>query len=206
MLSEKDNKTRIPYEHYREEFAAADPAEMAARTGIAYDKDKQTFRVRIMGRGCDVKWPELTAADTQGNEYCEYNALILTARFLTAGHAVPTRGKMISYTDMPAGDLYYQAFKGRCLSRLAYTFGTKPEAFKKAMEALGAEKYDAGDAAYRFEVFNGFYMCMAIWLPDEDFGPSAQILFSDNFPEVFSTEDASVCGDIAISAAKKAVC
>ena len=31
---EKDNKERIPFEHYLEEFAAIDPKEAAARLGL----------------------------------------------------------------------------------------------------------------------------------------------------------------------------
>ena len=203
MLDEKDHKTRLPYEHYQGLFKQADPVEMADRTHIPYDEEKQQFTVRIMGRQIRINYPSLTAEDENGNEFEEYNAIMLVCRYLLEGKYVPDDGTMISYTDFPSGNLYFKAFKGRCLDRLAYSLGTKPDIFRKGMEAAGGVPVKSGDYGYRFEVFSGFYMTMAIWLPDEEFGPSSQITYSANFLQTFSTEDASVCGDIAIGTVKK---
>lgn len=47
-------------------------------------------------------------------------------------------------------------------------------------------------------------MCVFIlWAGDEEFPPSAQILFSDNFPLSFEAEDLAVVGDISIGTLKK---
>ena len=40
---EKDNKERIPYEHYLEEYRGIDPKEASIRSGIPYDADNQRF-------------------------------------------------------------------------------------------------------------------------------------------------------------------
>ena len=45
---EKDNKERIPFEHYLEEFAAIDPKEAAARVGVPWHEETQEFEVRMM--------------------------------------------------------------------------------------------------------------------------------------------------------------
>ena len=45
---EKDNKERIPFEHYLEEFAKLDPEEASMRTGIPYHKETKEFQVRMM--------------------------------------------------------------------------------------------------------------------------------------------------------------
>ena len=42
-----------------------------------------------------------------------------------------------------------------------------------------------------------------LWAGDEEFPPSSQILFSDNFPLSFEAEDLAVVGDIAIGTLKK---
>ena len=36
---EKDSKERMPWEHYTQEFAAADPKEIASRLSIPYDEE-----------------------------------------------------------------------------------------------------------------------------------------------------------------------
>ena len=41
---EKDNKERIPFEHYLEEFAAIDPKEAAARVGVPWQKRHRNLK------------------------------------------------------------------------------------------------------------------------------------------------------------------
>ena len=43
---------------------------------------------------------------------------------------------------------------------------------------------------------------MILWEGDEEFPPSSQILFSDNFPVAFQAEDMAVVGDISINMLK----
>ena len=45
-------------------------------------------------------------------------------------------------------------------------------------------------------------MRIFIWEGDEEFPPSAQILYSDNFAEGFTAEDRAVAADILIAAIK----
>ena len=47
---EKDNKERIPFTHYLEEFQALDPETASLRSGIPYDKDKKVFTLRMLGK------------------------------------------------------------------------------------------------------------------------------------------------------------
>jgi hypothetical protein len=68
---------------------------------------------------------------------------------------------------------------------------------------LNAQKLNKGDAGYRFDFFNGLYMSFLVWAPDDEFPPSAQILFDDNFSMAFTAEDIAVVGDVAIDHLKK---
>ena len=70
------------------------------------------------------------------------------------------------------------------------------------MEHLGAKKLDLGDASYEFEFMNDLFVRFILWEGDEEFPPSSQILFSDNFPIAFSAEDMAVVGDISIGLLK----
>ena len=59
-----------------------------------------------------------------------------------------------------------------------------------------------GDAGYEFSFLPHFKMRISIWEGDEEFPPSAQILYSDNFAAGFTGEDRVVAADILISAIK----
>ena len=74
---------------------------------------------------------------------------------------------------------------------------------KTKWKALGAVNCGHGDAGYELNLSTGIGVQFLLWAGDEEFPPSSQILFSDNFPLSFEAEDLAVVGDIAIGTLKK---
>jgi hypothetical protein len=73
---------------------------------------------------------------------------------------------------------------------------------KAAAEKMGAEAVKHGDAGFLLELVGGYRMQLLIWEGDDEFPPSAQVLYSDNFAEGLAAEDRVVAGDILISTVK----
>jgi hypothetical protein len=55
---------------------------------------------------------------------------------------------------------------------------------------------------FQFDLIGGYQIQILMWVGDDEFPPSAQILYSDNFAEGFAAEDRVVAGDILISTIK----
>lgn len=206
---EKDSKERMPYEHYMEIYRGLNPEDISSRANIPYNAESRTFTLRLMGVTYQVSWPdyEVRHLDREDLQYYPLegaaNARILVLRYITEGAAAPATGKFLTYREVPWGEVYFKQFQGRCLFRLAYGFGNKLQKFREIMEKLGARKLPHGDAGYEFEFLNGLYLQFLLWEGDEEFPPSAQILFSDNFPVAFVMgEDMAVVGDVSIGALK----
>lgn len=205
---EKDNKERVPFEHYKEEYRKKDPLEISVRTGFPYSEEKKGFTVRFLGKDYFVGFPEFTVERLENDEaWCPLlemtAAQILVIRFLTHGCRVNGTGKFLTYREVPWGEVYYRQFNGRCMMRLAYSYGSRIDAFRSALERLGAKEIKAGDAGYEIELFDGFFIRFQIWGGDEEFPPSSQILFGDNFPAAFHAEDLVVACDVIIGTMKK---
>lgn len=206
---EKDSKERIPFEHYLEAFRKADPMEIAERCGVPYDENKGVFSIRLMGVNYMVAWPSYDIQHEEEERIGYYpletraNARILLLRFLTEGGAAPTTGKFLTYREVPWGEVYFKQFQGRCLFRLAFGFGNKLQVFRQIMERVGASPIGSGDAGYDLEFMPGLQVRLILWEGDDEFPPSAQILFSDNFPVAFTQgEDMAVVGDVTIDMLK----
>lgn len=205
---EKDNKERIPLEHYLEEYRKIDPKEAALRCGVPYDEEKQQFHIRLMGYHYLVAYPEFAVQKEQEEEEGVFLLLdsvpakIIVLRFLISGQAVKSSGKYLTYREVPWGEVYFRQFEGRCLMRLKFSFGFKLEQFSAAMEKMGARKIAMGDVAYEFEFINGLHVRFILWAGDDEFPPSSQILFEDNFPYAYQAEDLAVVGDISINTLK----
>lgn len=203
----KDSKEQRPYEHYLAAYREMDPKEISERTGFPYDEERKKFTVRFMGSTYLVSFPDYeihhVEEDMGGYPLEEaMNAKILMIRYMAERHTALSTGKFITYHEVPWGEVYFRQFQGRCLTRFAFAYGNKLERFAAIMERLGAKKSSEGDCSYVLEFMEGFFMKFILWEGDEEFPPSSQILFSDNFAASFAAEDLAVAGDISINRMK----
>lgn len=210
----KDSKESMPWEHYLELYRNADPAEIAGRLQIPYDETSCVFTLDFLGTVYKISYPEFQVShlpDDMGYYPLEemIYAKILTLRFLLAGAVSEGTGKYKTYREMPWGEVYLRQFDGRCIKRLAFSYGNKLDDFRGIMEHIHAKPVKHGDAAYEVEIYPGYKLQMILWEGDEEFPPSSQILFSDNFPVSFQAEDMAVMGDVIIGSLKafgKVIC
>ena len=207
---EKDNKERIPLEHYLSEYRKLDPKEAAERCGVEYDEERGQFHIRLMGYRYLVDFPEFAVHKEEEEEEGAFLLLdmvpakIIVLRFLISAQVVKSSGKYLTYREVPWGEVYFRQFEGRCLMRLKFGFGFKLDKCAEGMEKIPVvQKLTLGDVSYEFEFINGLHVRFILWAGDEEFPPSSQILFEDNFPYAYQAEDLAVVGDISITTLKK---
>ena len=204
---DKDSKERLPWEHYLQQYQSADPEEIAQRLGISYDKEQKLFMLKFLGTVYFISWPEFEItheADDMGFYPLDtmVYARTLTIRILLNGAASSGTGKFKTYREMPWGEVYLRQFDGRCIKRLAFSYGNRIKDFQAIMEHIHCVPVAHGDIAYQLEIFPGYLVQMILWEGDDEFPPSSQILFSDNFPVSFQAEDMAVMGDVIIGSLK----
>jgi len=202
----------ISFDMHLAKYRDIDPVEAAGRTNLEYDHGLSRFYIKALGHELFAEFPDfkLIPADSANCPKTLYGfqMQILTILVLTAGVYTPPTGIYKAYRELPWGDLYDANFNGRCIKRFAFGFGFKPDAFIKAAELLSGIKLDktgtsSGDIAYDFPFLGGISSRFILWTPDEEFPPSAQILFSDNSALMYSAEDLAAVGDVIISALKE---
>ena len=203
----KDSKERLPWEHYLSQYQEADPKEIAERLGISYDEEQKYFTLKFLGTVYQISWPDFQVtheADDMGFyplETMTY-ARTLTIRFLLNGAKASGTGKFKTYREMPWGEVYLRQFDGRCIKRLAFSYGNRIKDYQAIMEHMHCVPVKHGDIAYQLEIFPDYLVQMILWEGDDEFPPSSQILFSDNFPVSFQAEDMAVMGDVIIGSLK----
>ena len=195
-----DHKVGVPMEHYKAVFAAADPAALAQRSCVPYADG--AFSLTLLGRPVTVSWPEMVARFGDDGAETASNTRILLARLILEGTLAASAGKLLAYTDMPWGNVYAQQFRGRCILRLAGTYGGNLPGFDAAAKTVGGSAAESGDRSYDVPFLDGLTVRLILWEGDEEFRPTAQILFSDNFSAAFSAEDIAVVGDVLLNAMK----
>ncbi len=205
----ENHKEEVQFEHYLEKYESLDPEEAAQRLNILYDASAGAFQLRFMGREYRVDYPVFAVHSVNPEEETDLFQSSIPAqtfllRYLLEGQYIKSSGRFMTFREVPTyGELYIQPFTGRCLKRLTYGFGYKLKAFSEAMERIpGVKRISMGDVSYEFELINGYYMRFIFWEGDDEFPPSAQILYSDNFQFGFHPEDMVVAGDLSITTVK----
>jgi hypothetical protein len=200
---DRNQQIRVPFEHYARVYRGLDPREASARCGLSFDGG--AFRFRILGKEHRALFPEFSLIDSSGKTVETSYEKILFIRYLCEGKYFPSQGRRLAYNEIPWGGVYYRNFEGRCLKRCAFSFGKDIPGFRRLIEGnpgLRAEALEQGDAGYRFEFINGLFISLLLWAGDDEFPPSAQMLFDDNFVFAFTAEDLAAVGDVVIGRLK----
>ena len=196
----ENHKEEVPFAHYEQLFRSLDPQEAAARTGAKWDGKE--FYVNLLGREFAISHPEYAIRTLDGGKLPPLPTQTFLLRYLLESRDVAWQGEWKTFREMPWGEMYIQPYTGRVLTRAAYTFGFRLAAFRAAAEKMGALPVKHGDAGFEFNLIGNFKMRFLVWEGDDEFPPSAQVLYSDNFAQGFAAEDRVVAGDILITTIK----
>ena len=197
----ENHKEEVPFGYYEERFRALDPQTAVKRLpDVSWDGAE--FTVTLLGRTFAIAHPDYAIRALDDGKLPPLPTQTFLLRYLLESKTVAWGGTWKTFREMPWGEMYIKPYTGRVLTRAAFTFGFKLAAFRAACEKMGAESVKHGDAGYQFKLIGNYQMQILVWEGDDEFPPSAQILYSDNFAEGFAAEDRVVAGDILISTVK----
>ncbi len=197
----ENHKEEVPFAHYEGLLRQMDPMDAVRRLGIKWDGKE--FYVNLIGREFAVSHPQYALRALDAGKLPPLPTQTFLLRYLLESKETPWQGQWKTFREMPWGEMYIKPYTGRVLTRAAFTFGTRIDAFRAACERMGAVSVNHGDAGFRFALVDNYQMQILVWSGDEEFPPSAQVLYSDNFASGFAAEDRVVAGDILISAIKE---
>ena len=197
----ENHKEEVPFSFYEEKFRELSPEDAIARLQDV-KWDGKEFYVNLLGREYAIAHPDYAIRALDGGSLPPLPVQTFLLRYLMESKTVAWAGNWKTFREMPWGELYIKPYTGRVLTRAAYTFSFKLDAFRKAAEKMGATPVKHGDAGFLFDLIGGYQMQIMIWAGDEEFPPNAQVLYSDNFAGGFAAEDRVVAGDILITAIK----
>ena len=200
-----NQKEEAPFAFYRERFIASDPAEITARLGVPFENG--AFTVTLLGTTYRISHPDcvFTADRENALGVTSLTVQVLLLRLLLLGKPAPETEDFKSFSELPWGEVYQKPFSGRILNRAAFTFGTRLDDFRRAAEKLGGKPISQGDAAYEFRFTENYRLRLILWEADDEFPPSAQLLYSANFPLGFSADDRVIAAETLLNSLKQLI-
>lgn len=200
-MNVENHKEEVPFAHYEQLFRSLNPQDALTRLNdIGWDGKE--FTVTLLGRPFAIAHPDYAIRALDGGAVPPLPTQTFLLRYLLESKQVSWNGTWKTFREMPWGEMYIKPYTGRVLTRAAFTFGTRMDAFRAACEKMGATPVPHGDAGYLFDLIGDYRMQILVWEGDDEFPPNAQVLYSDNFADGFAAEDRVVAGDILISTVK----
>jgi len=116
----------------------------------------------------------------------------------------PETGKLISYSQLPGGRSYYNAFVRRAAQPIERTFGSDPQSLWKAARVLDGEKLDFGDCSVKIRSLPLLPIVIILHGDTSEFQASANMLFDSSASNFGSTEQLAMLGELTSARLRQA--
>ncbi len=215
-------KARTPEETYQDalqkakaEFSRLDPVEAAVRAGVIYtapESNAGQVQIAFFGTHYCVQWPSGAAVRASDQKEADVATRLLLMHYIITADGAPMASKWIAFRNLPSGLGYDAAFQRRASAPLVQAFGAPGHgqtSFEVAARMLCGERLRFGDAAFCFRLLPRVWLAVVLYVADDEFPASANMLFDAAAEHYLATEDLAVLGGMLagrlIKAAKTVV-
>ncbi len=178
----------------RRQLARHDETELARKAGA--DVVADGLEMWVWETAVFITTPDFIAYSQQTDKPLDPMTQALIAYYLNTTDGTEISGQWIAFTELPDGRFYTAAFQGYTGQELAQHFGNDIERFRKTAVAVNGQFIPFADAAFRFQVFPHVPLLISMWLGDEDFPPSYNILFDAYTCHHLPTDACAIIGGI----------
>jgi len=186
-------------EELRSGLTNSDPNILSLNTGTHFsisNSGKGLFELSLWQQNILLTFPELTARTSEtGDPLGIANQVMILYYFFTADGTRVT-GQWISFSELPDGRFYNQAFQGYTGAELYKVFKEDFDRLEKAAIKIGGVPKSFADIAFSFHLLPRLPLLMAVWQGDEDFPASYQILFDSSVSHYLPTDVCAIAGSM----------
>ncbi len=177
-----------------EDWKKREPQETAWKAGADFDTASGLVFLTLTGEKYTISHPGGEVRLVGSDAEVPITTRILLLHYLLTADGAPPAGRWVAFRELPDAMVYDPAFQGRASHRIRGRFGNDVEAFHRAAKALGGERLSFGDASYLFRALPRVWLAVIVYKGDEEFSPSANVLFDAAAANYLPTEDLAVLG------------
>ena len=174
-----------------------DLRERAEAAGADYRRkgEEEEIHIFFFSESYTIRFPEIEFS-SPGKRTISLVTRALLLHYLLKADGSPLTGEWAAYKDLAGGLLYASVFARRVTEPLIKRFGRSAKSFREVGARLGGTPAGIGDASFRLSAFSRTPLQYVLWEGDEEFPPSAQLLFDSSVDHYLPLEDIVVLGQI----------
>ena len=198
----------VETERLRTQLRLQRPSEFALLAGGVYAPHPQAtdtgkLSLKLWGETIDLDFPELVARrEALGPLPLPFQALLMF--YLATTDGLASAGEWVSFSDLPGGRMYAQAFQGYSGHVLTRTFGEDVAAFQSACLKVGGVPVELGDAAFAFAGLPRVPLMVTYWQGEDEIPSTAQVLFDRSATHHLPVDVCAIMGSMLVSRILKA--
>jgi hypothetical protein len=176
-----------------------DPTILASHTGTIYTingESRGKFEFTFWGQPVSLTYPDFNASFKESGNNLPLPFWAMIAYYFVTSNGSPLAGKWISFSELPDGRFYNQAFQGYTGGKLSSAFLKSYQDFERAAQDIGGSRITFGDIAYKFKILPKVELSVVCWIGDEDFPTSYQVLFDASVVHHLPTDACAVLGSM----------
>ncbi len=167
-------KPQQPVNILWDRLAEADPLEVAARAAVPFDAQDRLYRVSFLGTDHQVDPEARTVTCPSGD--AGFAATLICVQYLLTARDEPLAGEWVNPVSLPHGEFFFRGPHELPTGKIEAAFGTQPQRFQAAAEAIGGKPLDMADAAAEFRALPRISTAVTLWIADDEFPARAQML------------------------------
>ncbi len=170
-------------------LAASDPRIVCLNSGVIYNREQDSYILPYLNRRYLVNHSSGEVKKMADGSGVAPHLQIMFLHYLSVADGTPLREEWITFKELPGGEIYREPFRKRAISPLLRYFGNQPERFMEVGLSLAGERYTYGDLSLLMRPFPRIPLVFVFWKGDEEFSPSASILYDASAAHYLPTED-----------------
>jgi len=175
-----------------------DAAEICRNSGAKCldTTEGKSIVVEYLNRAYTVSVPKAKVDSIEGGEPISAREQLLILHYLLSAKGTPPANKLITFQELPEGQVYYSTFLKRAVQPMVTNFGKDPALLLTLVERIGGIKGEAGDVSFTFNAFPKVPLTFVLWRGDDEFEARGNFLFDAGISDYLPTEDITVLCEI----------
>ena len=189
----------------QDELSAQDPGIVANRSGATFRAINSTqgeILLPIWQQSAALSFPGLVGRDLRTGQELPVAFQALLLYYLKTADGAPLSRHWISFSELPNGKFYNQAYQGYTGKELGRAFQGELDGFVRVAQNSGGRlepnnsPQTPGDKACSFLALPRVSLLVTAWSGDEDFPASFQILFDASVSHYLPTDVCAILGSM----------
>lgn len=181
------------------QLRTVDMAARCAGLGLPAPQRDGTVVLRLFGQDVRIAPGSFEATNAATGKPIKPADRVLALHYLLCERRIEPTGELISFRDLSGGQFYWSSFQERTSVPLVRRFGNDLDALRANLARFAWTPADLGDLGATVQAVGRVAVTLVYRRGDEEFGPSAEVLFDSSIRAAFNTEDvAALAGRVCI--------